>query len=80
MLVLTRRTDEVITIGDPSSGLPPEIEITVVEVRGGEVRIGIQAPRTTPVHRREIYDEIQAEIAGMKPETAGMQRPGQPLP
>ena len=61
MLVLTRRTDQVITLGDPKSKEPP-IEVVVVEVKGDQVRLGIKAPRTTPVHRTEIYDQIQAEL------------------
>ncbi|MHC4283697.1 MAG: carbon storage regulator CsrA [Planctomycetota bacterium] len=54
MLVLSRHKDESIVIGD-------DIEISIVEVRGGKVRLGITAPRETPVHRREIYDAIQLE-------------------
>lgn len=54
MLVLSRHKDESIVIGD-------DIEINVVEVRGGKVRLGITAPKETPVHRREIYDAIQRE-------------------
>jgi len=50
MLVLTRRLDQTITIGDPLS--PQDaIEVTVIEVRGDQVRLGISAPRTTTVHR-----------------------------
>ncbi len=52
MLVLSRKKDESIMIGD-------EIKITVVDVRGDKVRLGITAPRETPVHREEIYDSIQ---------------------
>ncbi len=54
MLVLTRHTDEAIVIGDG-------IEIVVVEVRGDRVRLGISAPPEVPVHRKEIYELIQAE-------------------
>jgi len=56
MLVLTRCLDQSIKIGD-------DIEITVVEVRGGQVRLGIQAPRETAVHRKEVYLQIQQEKA-----------------
>jgi carbon storage regulator len=52
MLVLSRRQDERIVIGD-------QIVITIVEIRGDKVRIGIEAPRDVPVHRREVYDAIQ---------------------
>ncbi|MHC5077041.1 MAG: carbon storage regulator CsrA [Planctomycetota bacterium] len=54
MLVLSRQRDESIMIGD-------EVEITIVEVRGDKVRLGITAPRSIPVHRREVYDAIKAE-------------------
>ena len=64
MLVLTRRLNQAILIGDPKK--PEEcIEVTVVEVKGDQVRIGTQAPRDVVVHRREIYDEIAAENAAM---------------
>jgi len=56
MLVLSRLTDESIMIGD-------EVEITIVNVRSGKVRLGITAPKSIPVHRREIYDTIQREKA-----------------
>jgi carbon storage regulator len=49
MLVLTRKVNQSIMIGD-------EIEVIVLEVRGEQVRLGIKAPRTVTVHRREIYD------------------------
>ncbi|MCC8167046.1 MAG: carbon storage regulator CsrA, partial [Planctomycetes bacterium] len=48
MLVLSRRKDETIMIGD-------SVEITVVDVRGDTVRIGITAPRNVSVHRKEVY-------------------------
>ena len=54
MLVLTRRTNQSIKIGD-------DIEITVIEVRGDQVRLGITAPRDIAVHRKEIYLQIQQE-------------------
>ena len=62
MLVLTRRLNQSIMIGDPKN--PEEcIEVTVIEIRGDQVRIGTKAPRDVVVHRREIYDEIAAENA-----------------
>jgi carbon storage regulator len=54
MLVLTRKSNQSIMIGD-------EIEISVLSVMGDKVRIGIQAPRTVPVYRREVYVAIQRE-------------------
>jgi len=64
MLVLSRQRDETIMIGD-------DIEITVVDIRGEKVRLGITAPNSIPVHRKEVYDAIKREnmaAAGMKPE------------
>ena len=54
MLVLTRKAGEGIVIGD-------DIRITVVELKGGGVRIGIDAPRSTKVHRLEVYERIIQE-------------------
>jgi carbon storage regulator len=54
MLVLSRQRDESIMIGD-------DIEITIVDIRGGKVRIGINAPKSVSVHRKEIYQAIQKE-------------------
>ncbi len=54
MLVLSRQRDETIMIGD-------DIEITVVDIRGDKVRLGITAPGTVPVHRKEVYEAIQRE-------------------
>jgi len=56
MLVLSRQKDESIIIGD-------DVEITIVDVRGDKVRLGINAPRSTSVHRKEIYEAIQREKA-----------------
>jgi len=56
MLVLSRQRDETIMIGD-------EIEITVVDIRGDKVRLGINAPRSVQVHRKEVYDAIKRENA-----------------
>jgi carbon storage regulator len=57
MLVLSRQRDETIVIGD-------SIRITIVEVRGDKVRIGIDAPRDVTVHRQEIYEAIKREMNG----------------
>ena len=54
MLVLTRKAGEGIIIGD-------DIKITVVELKGGGVRIGIDAPREMKVHRQEVFDRIKQE-------------------
>ncbi len=57
MLVLTRKPDQSITIGS-------DIEITVLEVRGEQVRLGIRAPRAVAVHRKEVFEQIQNETEG----------------
>lgn len=67
MLVLSRKTEQTIMIGD-------DIEVKVVEIRGGKVRLGISAPRNVSVHRREVYDSIhraESDVAqGTKPHAA----------
>ena len=57
MLVLSRHVDEEIVIGD-------NIILKVIEVRNGKVRIGIEAPKSMTVHRREIYDAIKVQSEG----------------
>ena len=52
MLVLSRHKDEVIMLGD-------DIILTVVDIRGDKVRLGIDAPQDIPVHRKEVYDKIK---------------------
>ncbi|MBC7527227.1 MAG: carbon storage regulator CsrA [Chthonomonadaceae bacterium] len=54
MLVLTRKPDQSIMVGN-------DIEITVLEVRGEQVRLGIRAPRTVTVHRKEVFEQIRQE-------------------
>ena len=54
MLVLSRQRDESIIIGD-------NITISIVDIRGDKVRLGIDAPKEVPVHRQEVYDAIQRE-------------------
>lgn len=64
MLVLSRQRDETIMIGD-------DVEITVVDIRGDKVRLGITAPRRIQVHRKEVYDAIKREnlrAAQLKPQ------------
>ncbi len=64
MLVLSRQKDETIMIGD-------DVQITIVDIRGDKVRLGITAPTEVPVHRKEVYDAIRREnlaAAGMNPD------------
>jgi len=55
MLVLTRRSGESVTIGD-------DVIVKVIEIQGGQVRLGIDAPPTTPVHREEVLARIREEM------------------
>lgn len=68
MLVLSRHRDESIIIGD-------DIVITVVDIRGDKVRLGIQAPTHIPVHRQEIYEAIQREKNRGQPDAGGEKPP-----
>jgi len=54
VLILTRRTGETLNIGD-------SIQVTVLGIKGNQVRIGIDAPKDVPVHREEIYEKIKHE-------------------
>jgi len=65
MLVLSRKKNESIVIND-------DITIVVVEIRGDKVRLGIEAPKEVPVHRREVFDAIR------RSETGGAQPAGEP--
>ena len=56
MLILTRRLGESVMIGD-------EVTVTVLGVRGNQVRLGFSAPSAVPVHREEVYQRIRAETA-----------------
>jgi carbon storage regulator len=56
MLILTRKEGESLRLGD-------DIKITVVSVKGGHVRLGVEAPRDVAVHREEIYERIANEVA-----------------
>ena len=55
MLVLSRKKEESIVIGD-------NITVTLVDIRGDKVRLGITAPRDTPVHRLEVYEAIHGKV------------------
>jgi creatinine deaminase len=69
MLVLSRQKDQSIKIGD-------DIEVTIVDLRGDKVRLGINAPRSVAVHRKEVYDLVKRE--GYHPKTAPAETPHTP--
>ena len=76
MLVLSRQRDETIMIGD-------DVEITVVDIRGDKVRLGITAPRHIQVHRKEVYEAIKREnqqAAALRPQDVPDAAQGAPKP
>ena len=81
MLILTRRVGETLMIGD-------EVSVTILGVKGNQVRVGIQAPKSVAVHREEIYKRIQREREqgedrpppGPKQEPRTEQPEGEPAP
>jgi len=54
MLILTRKVNETLMVGD-------DVSVTVLGIKGGQIRIGINAPRDIPVHRQEVYEKILQE-------------------
>lgn len=60
MLVLSRHRDESIMIGN-------DVVVTIVDIRGDKVRLGIEAPRSVAVHRQEVYDAIQRTAKELDP-------------
>lgn len=64
MLILTRRISESIIVGD-------DVKITVLGVKGNQVRLGVDAPKTVSVHREEIYERIKHEKEGGAGSTSG---------
>ena len=66
MLILTRRVGETVMIGN-------DVTVTVLGVKGNQVRIGINAPKTVAVHREEIYERIKREQRGLDEPSAALQ-------
>ena len=58
MLILTRRVNEKLMVGD-------DVTVTVLSISGNQVRIGVNAPRHVPVHREEIYEKIKRQQSGV---------------
>ena len=67
MLILTRKRNERIMIGD-------SIEVVIVDIRGEQVQLGINAPKDVPVHRREVYEAIVRENGRVLPKTPRRER------
>jgi carbon storage regulator len=71
MLVLSRQRDQTIMIGD-------DIEVTIVDIRGDKVRLGINAPKEMPVHRKEVYDAIKKGMLSARQKREAAQQPPEP--
>lgn len=68
MLVLSRKKNESIVIDD-------RIVITVVEIRGDKVRLGVEAPRDVTIHRQEVYEALKAQERSESPEQSSLEVP-----
>lgn len=66
MLVLTRKADESVTIGN-------DIVVTVLKIEGNYIRLGFDAPKEIPIHRTEVFERIQAEYDASKDEPGAAQ-------
>ena len=71
MLILSRQREQKIVIGE-------DIVVTIVDIRGDTVRLGIQAPREVPVHRREVYERIQKDPPACRPSLSLCEAPRTP--
>ena len=69
MLVLTRKSQESVVVGG-SDSVAPILKVTVLEIRGGKVRLGFEAAGTLPVHRWEVWERIRAGAQVVPPEEA----------
>jgi carbon storage regulator len=68
MLILTRRVGETVMIGN-------DVTVTVLDIRGNQVRVGINAPKTVSVHREEVYERLQREQGELAPKQADQVKP-----